>query len=122
MTPRKQKLEVTWIGKENWTKLEPRILLEVPVKSCCAPQRISLSEAKIMLGRFVKEVNARNEEVVITKNGSPAAILMSYDKFESLKETSAIRSDTALMREIRDGLRDLKQKHARLHTLKELFR
>lgn len=29
----KQKLELTWIVKENRPKLEPRILLEVPAKS-----------------------------------------------------------------------------------------
>jgi adenine-specific DNA-methyltransferase len=30
---RKQKLELTWIGKENRPKLEPRILPENPEKS-----------------------------------------------------------------------------------------
>lgn len=29
----KQKLELTWIGKEKRTKLEPRILLEDPEKT-----------------------------------------------------------------------------------------
>jgi prevent-host-death family protein len=66
----------------------------------------------------VKEVNARNEEVVITKNGTPPAILMSHDKFESVEKTIAIRSDA----EIRKVLRDRKQKHTRLYTLEELFR
>ena len=39
--PRKQKLELTWIGKENRPKLEPRILLEDPEKSYHAAQRVS---------------------------------------------------------------------------------
>lgn len=38
---RKQKLELTWIGKENRPKLEPRILLEDPEKSYHARQRVS---------------------------------------------------------------------------------
>jgi hypothetical protein len=33
MATKKQKLELTWIGKENRPKLEPRILLENPDKS-----------------------------------------------------------------------------------------
>ena len=33
----KQKLELTWIGKENRPRLEPRILLEDPEKSYHAP-------------------------------------------------------------------------------------
>jgi adenine-specific DNA-methyltransferase len=38
---KKQKLELTWIGKENRAKLEPRILLEDPEKSCHAKHRVS---------------------------------------------------------------------------------
>ena len=37
----KQKLELTWIGKENRPRLEPRILLEDPEKSYHAKQRVS---------------------------------------------------------------------------------
>jgi adenine-specific DNA-methyltransferase len=37
---KKQKLELTWIGKENRPRLEPRILLEVPEKSYHAKQRV----------------------------------------------------------------------------------
>ncbi|MBS0175967.1 MAG: site-specific DNA-methyltransferase [Nitrospira sp.] len=37
----KQKLELTWIGKEKRPKLEPRILVEVPEKSYHAKHRVS---------------------------------------------------------------------------------
>ncbi len=37
----KQKLELTWIGKENRPKLEPRILLEDPGKSYHAKHRVT---------------------------------------------------------------------------------
>ena len=37
----KQRLELTWIGKDVRPKLEPRILLEDPAKSYHAPQRVS---------------------------------------------------------------------------------
>ncbi len=37
---KKQKLELTWIGKENRPKLEPRILLEDPEKSYHAKHRV----------------------------------------------------------------------------------
>jgi adenine-specific DNA-methyltransferase len=37
----KQKLELTWIGKENRPKLEPRILLEDPAKSYHAAHRVT---------------------------------------------------------------------------------
>lgn len=38
---RKQKLELTWIGKENRPKLELRILLETPAKSYHAKHRVA---------------------------------------------------------------------------------
>ena len=82
---------------------------------------LSLSEAKMKLSGLVEEVNAADEEIVITKNGSPAAVLISAEEFESLKETIAVRSDAALMAEIRNGLKSLKDKKARIYTLEELL-
>jgi adenine-specific DNA-methyltransferase len=38
---RKQKLELTWIGKEERPKLEPRILIEEPAKSYHAAHRVT---------------------------------------------------------------------------------
>lgn len=40
MAERKNKLELTWIGKENRPRLEPRILLEVPELSYSAKRRV----------------------------------------------------------------------------------
>lgn len=41
MAKQKQKLELTWIGKENRPKLEPRVLQEVPEFSYHASHRVS---------------------------------------------------------------------------------
>ncbi len=41
MSNNKQKLELTWIGKDKRPKLEPRILLEDPAKSYHAKQRVT---------------------------------------------------------------------------------
>lgn len=41
---KKQKLELTWIGKENRPKLEPRILLEDAARSYHAAQRVAESD------------------------------------------------------------------------------
>ncbi|MFN7138161.1 MAG: site-specific DNA-methyltransferase [Limisphaerales bacterium] len=41
MNSKKQKLELTWIGKENRPRLEPRILLEDTEKSYHAAQRVT---------------------------------------------------------------------------------
>lgn len=41
MANHKQKLELTWIGKDNRPRLEPRNLLEDPEKSYHAGQRLA---------------------------------------------------------------------------------
>ena len=82
---------------------------------------LSLSEAKMKLSGLVDLVNSTDEEVIITKNGRPAAVLVSPEEFEGWKETIAIRSDQALMKEIKAGLRELKKGKAVVYTLEELF-
>jgi prevent-host-death family protein len=83
---------------------------------------LSLSEAKIKLSSLVDSVHKTDEEVIITKNGSPAAVLISPDEFEGWKETIAIRSDAAFMEEIKKGLAALKKGRTKLYTLEELFK
>ena len=82
---------------------------------------LSLSEAKAKLSGLVEDVTRRDEEVVITRNGRPAAVLVSPDEYDSWKETLAVRADRDLMREIKAGLAALKARKARLYTLDELF-
>ncbi len=83
---------------------------------------LSVSEAKMKLSGLIETVSTTDEEVVITKNGRPAAVLISPDEFDSWKETIAVRSDLDLMGEVKKGLEALKKKGARLYTLEELFK
>ncbi len=82
---------------------------------------LSLSEAKMKLNALIDQLNSTDEEIVIIKNGAPAAVLVSPDEFESWRETLAIRFDKESMDEIRAGLRSLKEGQASLYTLDELF-
>ncbi len=84
---------------------------------------LSLSEAKMKLSALTEAVKATDEEVVITKNGKPVAVLVSPDEFEGWRETFHVRSDADLMKEIKKGLVSLKEKEnkASLYTLEELF-
>ena len=82
---------------------------------------LSLSEAKMKLSALIESVKNTDEEVIITKNGTPAAVLISPDEYESWQETLAIRSDKELTAEIQSGLAALKKKKLKLYTLEELF-
>jgi antitoxin YefM len=81
---------------------------------------LSLSEVKMKLSELVDRVHSTDEEVVITKNGRPAAVLVSAEEFESWKETIEILSSRDLMDEIRTGLAAL-SKGSKIYTLEELL-
>ena len=83
---------------------------------------LSISEAKMKLSALIDSLDVVGEEVVITKNGRPVAVLVSPDEFESWRETLAVRSNSDLMEEIKKGLHALKKKKASLYTLDELFK
>ncbi|MGD9160321.1 MAG: type II toxin-antitoxin system Phd/YefM family antitoxin [Desulfobacteraceae bacterium] len=84
-------------------------------------ETLSLSEAKMKLSSLVDRVSNLDDEIVITKNGRPAAVLVSPDEYESWKETILINSDRDFVGEIKKGIKALKEKKAKLYTLDELF-
>jgi prevent-host-death family protein len=61
---------------------------------------LSLSEVKTRLPELVAGVQEREEEIVVTKNGRPAAVLINVDEYARLKETLDVLSDPALMKQI----------------------
>ncbi|SLM44219.1 DNA methylase N-4/N-6 domain protein [Nitrospira sp. ND1] len=65
MTIRKHKLELTWIGKENRPKLEPRILLEDREKSYHASHRVTehdLFDSRLIFGDNLLALKALEQE------------------------------------------------------------
>jgi adenine-specific DNA-methyltransferase len=62
---KKQKLELTWIGKENRPRLEPRILLEDPEKSYHAAHRVTdhdLFDNRLIFGDNLLALKALEQE------------------------------------------------------------
>lgn len=82
---------------------------------------LSVSEAKMKLSALADSVFTTHEEIIITKNGTPVAVLVSPDEFASWRETMHIRCDADLMQEIKKGISALKKDKVSLYTLKELF-
>ena len=64
---------------------------------------LPISEVKARLPELVTGVSEREEEIVVTRNGKPAAVLVSYDEYERMKETLDVMSDEALMKQIRSS-------------------
>jgi prevent-host-death family protein len=64
-----------------------------------------ISEVKTRLPELVSDVMEREEEIVVTRNGKPAAVLVSYDEYERLKETLDVLSDPGSLRQIAQSKR-----------------
>ena len=64
---------------------------------------LPISEVKARLPELVTGVDEREEEVVVTRNGKPAAVLVNYAEYERMKETLDVLSDPDLMRQIRQS-------------------
>ena len=79
-----------------------------------------LSEVKTRLSELVNVVEQRDEEIPITRNGKPVALLISADAYVAWKETVQILADAELMQEIRDGIKALQWTKKR-YTLDDLF-
>lgn len=82
---------------------------------------LSLSEAKIKLSKLVHDVIQRDDEIIITRNGKPVAVLINAQEYESWKETQEILENKELMREIQEGLDAVQKGKAKKYTLDELF-
>ncbi len=68
-------------------------------------QVVPVTEFRIHALEVVRRVNRLGDEVIVTAKGRPAAVLMSYDEWESIAETLAIKKDPKLMADIRASLK-----------------
>lgn len=65
----------------------------------------ALRTVKDRLSEFVDRVQREHDRVLITKNGTPAAVLISAADLEELEETIAVLSDRKAVRELREAER-----------------
>ena len=50
-------------------------------------------------------VAEREEEIVVTRNGRPAAMIVNYDEYRRQRDTLDILSDPGMMKQIRQSRR-----------------
>ena len=60
----------------------------------------SLRTVRDRFSEFIERVQSHHERVVVTKNGTPAAVLISPDDLESLEETVAVLGDPIAVAEL----------------------
>lgn len=67
----------------------------------------TVTDVKARLSEFVAMMESTQEHVDITRNGEPAAVLVSYAELTALRETIAILSDARLVDDIRQAEADI---------------
>ncbi|MCC6764674.1 MAG: type II toxin-antitoxin system Phd/YefM family antitoxin [Deltaproteobacteria bacterium] len=66
---------------------------------------LPISEVKTHLPELVTGVAQREEEIIVTRRGKPAAVLVNFAEYERLKATLDVLSDPDLMDQIRKSRR-----------------
>ena len=66
---------------------------------------LPISEVKTRLPELVSGVEEREDKIVVTRNGKPAAVLINYDEYARLKETLDVLSDPMSMNQIAQSKR-----------------
>ncbi|MDQ6755187.1 MAG: type II toxin-antitoxin system Phd/YefM family antitoxin [Actinomycetota bacterium] len=69
-------------------------------------QTVPISKAKDRLNELVDEASSTHEHVTITKNGTPAAVLIGADEWESLQETLFWLSQPGIREDLVQAHRD----------------
>lgn len=70
-------------------------------------ETLPLAEIKARLSEFVDRVEKRHERITLTRNGRPAAVLISPEDLEAIEDTLEILSDRHAMREIEQAREEI---------------
>jgi antitoxin YefM len=70
-------------------------------------ETLPLAEIKAHLSEIVDRVEKEHERVVLTRNGRPAAVIMSPADLDALEDTLDLLSDPVAMAEIRTAQADV---------------
>jgi antitoxin YefM len=66
-------------------------------------ETMSLAAVKARFSELVDRVERQQDRVIVTRNGKPAAVLISADDLESLEETLAVMSDRSIAAQVRES-------------------
>lgn len=83
------------------------------------PTIVPASQARSNFYDMLEEVSKTLKRFVITRRGRAEAVVMSPEEVESWEETMEIMSNKQLMKDIKEGLEDVKK--GRVYPLEEVI-
>jgi antitoxin YefM len=70
---------------------------------------VPITKAKNDLLELIRQVESVDESVAVTKNGVPAAVILSMEKYAGLLETLEILSDEVTAKSLRTSIRQARK-------------
>lgn len=80
---------------------------------------ISLKEARAKFSSLVDKADRLSERFIVTKNGTPKAVVMGADEFESWIETLQLMANPKAVKALNQGLKEAKT--GKLRSFKDVF-
>ncbi|MGN6216547.1 MAG: type II toxin-antitoxin system Phd/YefM family antitoxin [Solirubrobacterales bacterium] len=70
---------------------------------------VPVRELRSNLSSLLNDVSDRRDHVLVTRNGTPAAVLVPIDEYEALEETAEVLSDPNALSALEAGLAEIEQ-------------
>ncbi|TDQ48012.1 type II toxin-antitoxin system Phd/YefM family antitoxin [Actinorugispora endophytica] len=70
---------------------------------------LPLADVKARLSELVNQVEKQHDQITVTRNGRAAAVVISVDEWESLRETIEILSDIDTVAAIAEARADIER-------------
>jgi antitoxin YefM len=66
-------------------------------------ETLPITDVKARLAELVVQVEKQRDRITITRNGTPAAILVSVGEWDSINETLEVLADPDALRDLREA-------------------
>ena len=80
---------------------------------------MSLKQARSRFSSLIDKADRLSERFIVTKNGTPKAVVMGAEEYESWVETLELLSNPKTVKALQQGLKDAKA--GRVHSFKDVF-
>lgn len=80
---------------------------------------MSLKQARSRFSSLIDKADRLSERFIVTKNGTPKAVVMGADEYESLMETLELLSNPKAVKALEQGLQEAKS--GKVRSFKDVF-
>lgn len=90
-----------------WSVVESTLGAKVTI--ILTMRTLPLAEMKAKLSALLSDVEREHEQITVTRNGVPSAVVISADEWESLQETLDVLSDQEAVADLKEANRNISE-------------